>query len=234
MRIAVVEDNDSEAAVLDKYLKKFAEENNLQIDCSRFSDGNEVVREYQCTWDPILLDIEMPLMNGMEAARKIREKDSEVIIIFITQMAQYAIEGYSVKALDYVLKPVNYGMFAMKMRRVLHEFQMKQTDFILLQKKSQMYKLPLKTLYYVEVYGHTIIYHTQEEEISITGSRTIKQIEKELTEKGFFRCHQCFLVNLNHVKQYDKESVQIDGKEIPISRSRRKEFLQALMSYWGG
>ena len=234
MRIAVVEDNDSEAAVLDKYLKKFAEENNLQIDCSRFSDGNEVVREYQCIWDLILLDIEMPLMNGIEAARKIREKDSEVIIIFITQMAQYAIEGYSVKALDYVLKPVNYGMFAMKMRRALHEFQMKQTDFILLQKKSQMYKLPLKTLCYVEVYGHTIIYHTQEEEISITGSRTIKQIEQELTDKGFFRCHQCFLVNLNHVKQYDKESVQIDGKEIPISRSRRKEFLQALMSHWGG
>mgnify|MGYP004713040671 FL=1 len=234
MRIAVVEDNDLEAAVIDKYLKKFAEENDLQIDCSRFSDGNEVVREYQCTWDLILLDIEMPLMNGMEAARKIREKDSEVIIIFITQMAQYAIEGYSVKALDYVLKPVNYGMFAMKMRRVLHEFQMKQTDFILLQKKSQMYKLPLEALCYVEVYGHTIIYHTLEEEISITGSRTIKQIEKELTEKGFFRCHQCFLVNLNHVKQYDKESVQIDGKEIPISRSRRKEFLQALMSHWGG
>ena len=125
-------------------------------------------------------------------------------------------------------------MLAMKMRRALQEFQMKQTDFILLQKKSQMYKVPLKTLCYVEVYGHTIIYHTQEEEISITGSRTIKQIEQELTDKGFFRCHQCFLVNLNYVKQYDKENVQIGGKEIPISRSRRKEFLQTLMSHWGG
>ena len=234
MQVVIVEDECTEAEILEKYLDKFAEENNLQISHSRFSNGKEMLEKYQFTWDLILLDIEMPLMNGIEIARKIREKDSEVTIIFITQMAQYAIEGYSVNALDYVLKPVNYNMFAMKMRRAVHEFHMKQTDFILLQKKSQKYKIPLKTLCYIEVYGHTIVYHTLEQEISMTGSQTIKQIERELADKGFIRCHQCFLVNLNHVKQYNKEDIQVGEKRIPVSRSRRKEFLQALMKYWGG
>lgn len=234
MQIAIVEDNASEAEILEKYLNRFAKESETEINCTRFSDGAEFLDGYRHNWDLVLLDIEMPRISGMETARKIRETDKDVVIIFVTQMAQYAIEGYSVNALDYILKPVNYGMFAMKMRRVVHELETKQTDFVLLQKKAEVYKLPLKNIQYIVVYGHTIIYHTLEEDISITGSRTIKQTETELSDKGFVRCHQCFLVNLYHVSKYDKEEIWIGNKRIPVSRNRRKDFLQALMRYWGG
>ena len=234
MHVAIVEDNNSEAKILEEYLTHFSKENGTEINCTRFQDGKEFLDGYRHKWDLILLDIEMPVMNGMEAARKIRQIDTEVVIIFITQMAQYAIEGYSVNALDYVLKPINYTMFAMKMRRVLHELGTKQTEFLVLQKKTEIYKLPLKEIQYIEVYGHTIVYHTVEADISITSSRTIKQTEAELSGKGFSRCHQCFLVNLYHVNKYDKEEVWVGNKRIPVSRNRRKNFLQALMEYWGG
>ena len=104
MQIAIVEDNVSEAEVLEKYLNRFAKESATEINCTRFSDGAEFLDGYRHNWDLILFDIEMPRMNGMETARKIRETDKDVVIIFVTQMAQYAIEGYSVNALDYILK----------------------------------------------------------------------------------------------------------------------------------
>ena len=230
MRIAVVEDNDSEAAVLDKYLKKFAEENDLQIDCSRFSDGNEVVREYQCTWDLILLDIEMPLMNGMEAARKIREKDSEVIIIFITQMAQYAIEGYSVRALDYILKPIHYYSFSSKLDQVREILAARQKRKILINTRSGQIRLSPEHLLYVEVQDHTLCYHTQQEPLYATGNQSLSRLAEELSDCGFARCHQAFLVNLQYVIRYDKKTVCLSSDTLPMSRTYYKTFTQALLT----
>ena len=118
MRVAIVEDLIENAHILQQYLDHYATERHMSIQISHYQNGLDFITDYHPVWDLILLDIEMPLLNGMEAAHKIREIDPDVLIIFITCLTQYAIEGYSVRALDYVLKPVKYYPFAAKLDQV--------------------------------------------------------------------------------------------------------------------
>ena len=111
IRIAIVEDEVEYQNQLMDYLSRFAEESGEVIDALTFSDGDEIVSSYSAQFDIILMDVQMSFMDGMAAAEAIREIDKEVVIIFITNMAQFAIKGYAVDALDYVLKPVSYFAF---------------------------------------------------------------------------------------------------------------------------
>ena len=116
LHIAIVEDEDACARQLEEYLQRFQEENGIQISVERFADGMELTERYHPGWDLILLDVEMPRLDGISAAAEIRAQDSAVQMIFITNMAQYAIKGYEVDALDYVLKPVSYYAFSLKLQ----------------------------------------------------------------------------------------------------------------------
>ena len=116
LRIAVVEDDKTYAAQLKEYLVRYGTETNQKISVALFPDGEDIVTDYSAEFDIILMDVEMTFMDGMTAAEKIREKDNEVVIIFITNMPQYAIQGYKVDALDYVLKPISYFAFSQTVR----------------------------------------------------------------------------------------------------------------------
>ena len=105
-RIAIVEDDKSFIEELKKYLEQYSQEEGQEFEISTFYDGEEILENHVSGYDLILLDIEMPKVNGMDAAEKIREADENVVLMFITNMAQYAIRGYSVGALDFVMKPI--------------------------------------------------------------------------------------------------------------------------------
>ena len=107
LRIAIVEDDRNYIQQLQRYLQRYSQESEQAMDISVFTDGDEITEGYRPVYDIILMDVEMSFMNGMTAAQEIRKLDPEVVIIFITNMVQYAIQGYSVGALDYVLKPVS-------------------------------------------------------------------------------------------------------------------------------
>ena len=119
MRLAIVEDEKNFANNILGYLQRFQKETGYQIETVWFQDGCDIAEEYKSDFDIILMDIQMRFMDGMTAARKIREADKGVIIIFITNMAQYAIQGYEVDALDYVLKPIAYFAFSQKLSRAI-------------------------------------------------------------------------------------------------------------------
>ena len=108
IKIAIVEDEAMYAKQLEEFLHQYEAENHEAFDITIYSDGDQIVNKYKSQFDIILMDVEMKFMDGMSAAEEIRKMDSEVVIIFITNMAQYAIRGYAVDALDYVLKPVSY------------------------------------------------------------------------------------------------------------------------------
>lgn len=123
IRVALVEDEESSQRTLTEYLERFSQEINEKIHVSIFPDGAEIVEDYRGNYDIILMDILMRYMDGMEAASEIRKVDKEVVILFITSTPQYVMKGYTVDALDYVLKPVSYFAFSQRMQRALERMK---------------------------------------------------------------------------------------------------------------
>ena len=121
MNVAIVEDNTSSAKNLQSHLARFEKETGIDIRSSVYKDGIDFIANYASQWDLVLMDIEMPVLDGMHTAKKLRELDKDVLLIFVTQLAQYAISAFEVDAMDYMLKPVNYYAFYLKMQRVVHK-----------------------------------------------------------------------------------------------------------------
>ena len=108
MKIAIVDDTLEDRQLLTDYLKRYQQENNLQLIVHTFSSGLDLLGENREGYDILFLDIEMPGCDGLEVTQEIRQRDSAVSIIFVTSMAQYAIDGYQVNAFDFIVKPIGY------------------------------------------------------------------------------------------------------------------------------
>lgn len=232
LRVAIVEDSPDDQARLNGYLEKFSGEWGETCRVTAFSDGASFLEAYQPDYDLILLDIEMPRLNGMETARELRLRDAHVLLIFITNMAQYALSGYEVDALDYMLKPVSYYAFAMKLKKVQRILRERTGGSLMLPFDGVVRRIPIQSILYIEVSDHKLCYHTYEGDSTVTGS--LKVLEQELAEHHFARCNNCYLVNLTHVRSVTPEVVIVENTSLKISRPRRKEFMQALSDYYGG
>ena len=230
--IAIVEDEREFSEQLQDFLRKYQEEQGVSFKISVFSDGAEILKDYQKVYDIILLDIEMPQVNGMEAAGRIRSIDQEVVLMFITNMASYAIRGYEVGALDFVMKPISYYTFSMKMARALKRVKNKEQQEILLTLSDGMKKLEIQQIYYVEVQNRMLHFHTDEGEYITRG--TMQSIEQMLSPYPFMKCNHWYIVNLRHVSEVRKNMAVVGGHELEISRRNRTPFLKALTEYVGG
>jgi len=167
----------------------------------------------------------------MTAAKCIRELDQSVIIIFITNMAKYAIKGYEVGALDFVLKPVSYFAFSLKITKALTSLAHREKASVLLTFKNGMMRLPAEDITYIEILRRQMIVHTETEVYPVAG--TLTEMEAKLGDAGFARCNKGYLVNLRHVKRITADSVQVGNDELLISRRRREDFLAAMTDYYG-
>lgn len=231
-RIAVVDDDREFSAKLREYLEQYAKENDETFEIEVFYDGAEILKDYTPCYELILLDIEMPAVNGMEAAQKIREMDESVVLMFITNMAQYAIHGYSVGALDFVMKPISYYPFSMKIKRALKRVQKKEIPTILLTTSDGVKRLKVSQIYYVEIQGHMLHYYTEEGEFVMRG--TLSSVEKMLPSSLFVKCNHWYLVNLMHVTEVRKNTTVVGNFELEVSRRNRAGFLKALAEHMGG
>ena len=160
IKIAIVEDEAMYAKQLEEFLHQYEAENHEAFDITIYSDGDQIVNKYKSQFDIILMDVEMKFMDGMSAAEEIRKMDSEVVIIFITNMAQYAIRGYAVDALDYVLKPVSYFAFSQRLNRAIERMKKREEKVIMVNIKGGMVRINIANIYYIESQGHTLILHT--------------------------------------------------------------------------
>ncbi|MBR1813610.1 MAG: response regulator transcription factor [Lachnospiraceae bacterium] len=231
MRIAIVEDEDQSARLLTEHIHRFEAENNLSLEIVRFLDGLQFISDYQADFDVIFMDIEMPHLDGMTTAHRLRELDENVCLIFVTNMAQYAIKGYEVGALDFVVKPVRYFSFSQKMERALRMRKRREKTELVLPAEENKKRLDLDDVLYIEVKNHTLLYHTLSETVSARG--TISAEEKKLAEKGFARCSNSYLVNLAKVSSVEKTSLTVGGEELPISRTQKADFMKALVDFVG-
>ena len=232
IHVAVVEDDENERLALTSCLKRLEEEEGASFSIIEFPDGETFLRQYQTDYDIVFMDIEMPGINGLETARQLRERDKEVGLIFVTHMAQFAISGYEVEALDFILKPVNYYSFAVKMKRAIARSSQRQKDFLTVKTAEGTVLLRISSIRYLEVLGHYVIYHTTGGDY--TEYTALKEAEARIARPYFVHANRSFLVNLRYVDSFKQESVRIGGDEITISRPQKKAFIAALTQYLGG
>lgn len=183
INIAIVEDEKLYVSQFKEYISRYEKESGNRINVRVFPDGAEIVENYSGDFDIILMDIQMKYMDGMTAAEQIRKLDSEVIIMFITNMTQYAIRGYEVDALDYVVKPVEYFSFSQKLDRAIGRLQNKKKVFVSIPVEDGVLKMEIDDIYYVESMGHSLIYRTKKGEFTARG--TMKDMEEILSPYGF-------------------------------------------------
>lgn len=174
----------------------------------------------------------MPEMDGMTAARRLRELDKTVTIIFVTNTARYAVQGYEVDALDYIVKPVDKYAFALKMQRALARVVRRKDANIVLKTNDGLECLQVSHIKYLEVEGHYVVYHTYYGDYSVYG--TLSAEEKKLPASQFVKCNRNYLVNLRYVESVRDGVCVLAGDELIISRPQKKKFIQALQDYMRG
>lgn len=232
IRIAIVDDEAQAAETLRGLLLRYGEAHQVQFEIETFKNAIIFLTNYQPVYDIVFCDIQMPHMDGMEAAEQLRKLDSETMLIFVTNMAQYAVHGYQVRAFDFLVKPLNEEAFALKLRRMLEHLASRNERKLLISSQGAQLCLSTRDIYYIEVSNHQLLYRTERGDYPVYG--TLGAAQKELEGQGFALCNNCFLVNLRHVQKVYKHSVTVQGTELPISHPRRKAFLDALNAYIGG
>lgn len=229
IHIAVVDDEPVFVQQLKEYIRRYEKESGRQIKVTAFTDGEDITDGYRGEYDIILMDIQMRFMDGMTAAEKIRALDHEVIIMFITNMIQYAVRGYEVDAMDYVVKPVEYFAFSQKLDKAVGRLKKSAAVSISVPTEDGLQKLAVPDIYYIESQGHNARYETAKGEF--LSRVTLKELEGTMAGYGFFRCSKGYLVNMQHVDGIAGNDCMIRGERIPVSRNKKKEFMELLIQY---
>lgn len=232
LRIAIVDDDMESIRTVRSYIQRFCSVQELQWDAALFQDAKDLLRHYNSDYDLIFLDIDMPGINGMDAAKTIRTTDGDTALIFVTQMAQYAINGYQVDALDFIVKPVEYYSFEMAFRKFLRIYQQRTKQNIAVMVKGKLTILPFSAIKYIEVIDHYLTYHTSRGDYTVKG--TLSDVEDSLAGGPFFKCNRCYIVNVQAITAVEKDRVLIDSIGIDVSRSKRKEMLRIVVESLGG
>ena len=227
-RVAIVEDENEAVEAIEKCLVRYSSDEGINFDVMVYDTGLKFLDAYSPAFDIVFMDIEMPDIDGIKTAEKLRQMDSCVGLVFITNLARYAIKGYEYDALDYILKPLSYPAFKLKLDRIFQRIKKNDKKIIITTRTGQN-AVGINSIYYVEVSGHNLIYHTETGDYSEYG--TLKEVLKKLPETQFMKCNNRYLVNLGHVRGYDGSVLTVGDYKIEISRSRKKDFISAYNAY---
>ncbi len=231
IKIAILEDERETQDKMRDYIARFCKEAGVEFRSACFADGNKFLSCYANDYDLVFMDIQLDDSNGFETAQKLRRINQDVIIIFVTNLSQFALKGYEVSALDFIVKPVTYEVFALKMKRVLDKLKLEQ-DVIAVNFAGGIMNLPLSSIKYVELQGHTVVFHTTEGQYKMYAS--LKTIEKQIDNPSFFKCNSCYLVNLKYVRGVNGYDLYVEDEVLQISRARKTELVETLNKYLGG
>ena len=232
IRVLIAEDDPRCYQELERFLDDYSRETGRTFQITHYDNGEDLVERYRPEFDLLLLDVDMPFLDGMTAAGHIRGVDPEVVIVFVTNLAQYAIQGYSVNALDYILKPLNYFSLSQRLTRCLRYVKKLEEAYVTVSVKGGALKLEVGDICYIERLGHQLMFHTRDG--IHASSSTLQQMEEALADRGFARRNKGYLVNLAHVRGVQDGCAVVQGDRLLISRGRRAAFLDALADYVGG
>lgn len=231
--VAIVEDVKKEADKLEKLLTRSFGNVGQPCKIKVFLSAVTFCEQFRADYDVIFLDIEMPDMTGMEAARFVRERDEKAVIVFVTNMIQCAVEGYTVNAFDFIVKPINEGSFAIKFDRILNMLKKNSDDTtITLNASDGTKRVRINDIAYIEVHNHHLTFHNTEGDIIVRG--TLAETEKLLGTSNFSRCNSCYLVNLKYVTEFNGDHIKVNGEFLKVSQTRKQQFMSDFAKYLGG
>ena len=233
MKIAICEDQVVQINLLNNHIKKWAKEKDIEISIDNFTTAESFLFEWSDynQYDLIFLDIKLSKMSGIELSNIIREKNKNIDIVFVTGFFKYALHGYKVRALQYLLKPIKtidlYYCLNSTLDRITSE---KEDSSLVLETGKKIIKLDYNKIQYFIMFSPYIDIHTSTEKITIR--KNIGEIEKILPSEYFIRCHRSYIVNVRYIKSIIKNNVLLEnGVKIPISRGKYKEVNDTFINY---
>ena len=235
MYIAICDDCAQERSQTAELLAGYAAEHGLHLQIKQFADAAEMLltSAAEC-FTHYFLDIAMPGINGIDAARKILAINPEAKLVFITSFKEYAYQSYRLHAQDYLLKPIDTTQFTETMNRLMR-LDKKNCDGISVEDGRSIFHIPFTSLSYLEVYRKKLHFHTADGQVrQIYGALT--DFEKLLLSRtDFTKIHRSFIVNLSHVREIaPKGCVMSDGQNLPISRLLYNDVRGKYMAYLFG
>ena len=230
MRIAVCDDEEKFRNQARDMVDKLA--GSLDVVVDAYSDGNQLLAAFdKKPYDVLFLDIEMPAMDGITLAKKLRERSDSIYIVFLTGHVEYALEGYEVNALRYLTKPVQEEKLREVLRFVMDQSTSKKQ--LMIKEDGEELLLNIADIVYFEAQNQYVMIYTTDGEHLVRYN--IGDFEEQLKADGFFRVHRGYLVSLAKVKKLVKSEVIMDGEEgevsVPVSRSNVKPLKEALYAY---
>lgn len=229
MKIAICDDEEMFSSQLKEYLESYYKSMDLIID--KFESGEEFLKRYtnmNCGYDIIFLDIEMKQIDGIETAKKLRELNNDIIIIFLTSHLEFAPEGYEVNAFRFLIKPIQKEKLKNALLDV--QYQIDRNKKILIKDKDREVLLKYTDIVYIEAQNVNIKICTMNEKFLIR--KTLREIEEELKGPTFFKCHRSYIVNLDFVIDYDNKIITMENKEkISLSRNKYSDFKNSMITY---
>ncbi len=239
MKIAICDD---EKPIRD-YIEKCVREVKPDAFVLQYSDASDMVSA-SFDADILFLDIQMPGMDGMKAARVLRTMGNKTIIVFVTAVEEYVFQAFDVGAVQYIVKPFDRNKLVETIKRAIElagerrsiEDALSETkdsadsESFLIKSGGVNRKIILADISYAEVLEHRIILHMKDrEQIEYYGK--MSDLEK-VAGDDFFRVHRAYLINLSCVKSYDAKTVTVLGEEIPVARGKYQELVKSYLSYY--
>ena len=231
--VAMVEDHPETAKRLQAFVDRYAKEKKVDLRISHFSCSEDLFPTLSNNYGLILMDIQLTGMDGMSAAKKLREEGYGTPLIFITSLAQYAVHGYDVDALDFIVKPVSYYQFAMKMDKAYRKISRNLNVNLTISVDRSLCVISSSDLYYVETAHHDLLFHTIKQTYRSRGS--LSNIEMQLSKAHYLRINTCYFINMEYISSLNGSSITMaNGDELFISRARRKDVLSTIAQFLGG
>ena len=231
VRIAIVDDERQCAEQAAQFVHRYFGGDKSKYKLSFFADGLEFIENYRAAFDVVLLDIEMPMLDGVETAKRLRQRDAQVILIYMTRMAQYAAWGYDVDAIGFLVKPIDYYSFELKMKKAERILQRRGSVTLVIPAGEGRQVLRSADILYIEVTGHEVAFHTALGVFRAWGS--LAEYARKLSGAGFAAANRYCLVNLEHVRAASDQEIRVGEDSVPLSRSRKKEFMLKLTEFYG-
>lgn len=233
MKVAVCEDEVIQINLLNNQIENWAKEKGIDISIDNFKTAESFLFQWSDydKYDIIFLDIKLSEMSGIELSNRIREKNKIMDIVFVTGFFKYALHGYRVRALQYLMKPINTSDLYFCLDKTLDRVNLKEeTSTLVIQTTKKILKLDYNKINYCIMFSPYIEVHTSSEKIILR--KKISEMEKILPSKYFIRCHRSYIVNVKYIKSITKNNVLLEnGLKIPISRGKYNEINDAFINF---